>query len=335
MKLAVANCPALTAAQSSELTAASVAMQLLRLAAPQDAISGGYNQAAAWSILASQRYALQSSGIGIRFDPTDRLYSAGYVTSAMQAVLAIPQEQDPDFAAFLSQGLQAAWANTDGAVYPAFLAIGALARYSGEAPSTSYVSCSTCNNWGSDAYAVTLTTTAGGCGTQVINFAETVHADYQFAPLLAQQVNAGLGWLSEAPASFKGNSRVPSTPFNGPSGNPYLVVSIDGAPVDWSSPSSFSGVNCDTQKNQVCTGSIQIDPAPYSEPGLQYDANSNLLGTEANPFLIDSNLVLADPSHEGEWALRIVDGYAEMGTFSLPITRGGITEYAFEAQVQD
>ncbi len=301
-------------------------MQLMRLAAPQDT-NAGSGPVPGWSILASQRYAVQSSGTGIEFSTSDPLYLGGYVTSAMQAVLAIPQEQDPNFAAYLSQGLQAAWSNTNGAVYPAFLGIGALNGYNGKGPTTSYVSCSTCNNYGNDAYGVTLTTIAGACGTQVINFAETVHSDYQYAPLFGQSIQGGLGWLSKAPAAFKGKNNVPSTPFNGPSGNPYLVVSINGSPVDWSSPSSFSGVNCDSEKNQTCTGSIQIDPAPYSEPGNQYDQNSKLLGTQSNPFLISSNLLLADPSHQGQWASRVVNGVAEMGTFSTPITRGGITEY--------
>ena len=228
-------------------------MQLMRLAAPQDT-NAGSGPVPGWSILASQRYAVQSSGTGIEFSTRDPLYLGGYVTSAMQAVLAIPQEQDPNFAAYLSQGLQAAWSNTNGAVYPAFLGIGALNGYNGKGPTTSYVSCSTCNNYGNDAYGVTLTTIAGACGTQVINFAETVHSDYQYAPLFGQSIQGGLGWLSKAPAVFKGKNNVPSMPFNGPSGNPYLVVSINGSPVDWSSPSSFSGVNCHSEKNQTCTG---------------------------------------------------------------------------------
>src|SRR5208283_536508 len=92
VRSAYSSCSRLTTTQSNQLTAASVAMQLLRLAAPQDT-SG--TPAAAWSILASQRYIVQSSGTGIEFNPKDNLYLGGWVTSEMQAVLAIPQEQDP------------------------------------------------------------------------------------------------------------------------------------------------------------------------------------------------------------------------------------------------
>ena len=326
------TCAPLSSTQSSQRTAASVAVQLLRLAAPQDTTSGGSTPAAAWSILASQRYRVQKSGTGIEFDPTDNLYLGGYVTSAMQAALALPQEQDATFAAFLSNGLKAAWANTNGLVYPAFLGVGALNGYNGKGPTTSYVSCSTCNNWGNDAYGVTITTVAGACGTQVLNFAETVYADYQYAPILAQSVYGGLGWRTGTLPAFKGSNNVPSMPFNGPSGNPYLVVSIDGSPVNWSNPSSFSGINCDANAKHVCTGSIQIDPAPYFEPGSQFDVNSNLLGTQANPFIIDSNLILADSTHATQWATRWVNGVEQWGTFSQPITRGGVTYYLFVAK---
>lgn len=323
------TCPTLTTAQSNELTAASVALQLLRLAAPQTTATNA-PPSLAWSILASQRYRVQSSGTGIEFDPNDNFYEGGWVTSAMQAVLSIPQSQDANFAAFLSQGLQAAYANTNGLVYPAFTAVGALNNYNGKGPTTSYVSCSTCNNYGNDAFAVTLTTVAQPCGLNVYNFAETVYWDYEYAPLFGDSVYDN--WKTGTNPLYKGSKSLPTMPFNGPSGNPYLVVSIDGSPVNWSSASSFSGVNCDNNANKVCTGSIQIDPAPYSEPGPQYDVNGSLLGTQANPFPIDSNLLLADPSHEGQWASRTVGGVAEMGKFSLAITKGGITEYEWVDQ---
>jgi hypothetical protein len=320
---ASSTCPTLSGTQSEERTAASVALQLMRLAAPQ---TSDFDQTAAWSILASQRYRVQSSGTGIEFDPSDNLYPA-YVTSAMQAVLALPQEADPAFAKFLSDGLKAAYAHTNGLVYPALRSIAALDHYKGPGPVTVVVPDSTTNGY-PNAHKVTLSTIAQPCGSQVFNFAETVVDSWQYAPLFADSIRDN--WKTGPnPPQFTGTNNVPSTPFNGPSGNGYLVVSINGSPVNWSDPKSFAAVNCYNYPHSTCTGSIQLDPAPYSEPSDQFDVVGNIMGTQANPFSIDSNLLLADPSHATQWATRFVGGVQQWGTFSNPISRGGVTFYAF------
>ena len=321
------SCSNLSASQSNQRTAASVAMQLLRLAAPE---TSDTDQVPAWSILASQRYRVQSSGTGIEFDPTDNFYTGGYVTSAMQAVLSIPQSQDANFAAFLSDGLKAAWANTNGTVYPALRSIGALVNYNGKGPSTVYVPDYTCNGY-PNAHKVVLSTIGQSCGVNVFKFAETVIDSYQYAPLFGDSITDQ--WRGSPPAAFnKKGASLPTMPFNGPSGNPYLVVSINGSGVNWSSASSFAGESCFSFPNNTCTGSIEIDPAPYSEPGAQYDVNNNILGTQANPFVINSNLLLADASHAGQWATRSVNGVQQWGTFSQAISRGGVTQYNYVFQ---
>ncbi len=320
------SCTALSSTQSSQREAASVALQLMRLAAPE---TSGFNQQAAWSILASQRYRVQSSGTGIEFDPTDNFYTGGYVTSAMQAVLSLPQDADPAFAQFLSDGLKAAFANTNGAIYPAFRSIAALNNYKGPGSVSVIVPDSTTNGY-PNAHKVTLSTVAQPCGAQVFNFAETVIDSWQYAPLFGDSINDQ--WRSAPPAAFKGKSALPTMPFNGPSGNPYLVVSINGSPVDWTKASSFSGESCYNFPNNTCFGSLQLDPAPYSEPGAQYDTNSNMMGTQANPFPIDSNLLLADSTHATQWATRSVGGVQQWGTFATPISRGGVTYYSYVKQ---
>ena len=321
------SCSNLSTTQSNQRTAASVAMQLLRLAAPE---TSDINQVPAYSILASQRYRVQSSETGIEFDPTDNFYTGGYVTSAMEATLSIPQSQDANFAAFLSNGLKAAWANTNGTVYPALRAIGALVNYNGKGPSTVYVPDYTCGGY-PNPHKVVLSTIGQACGSNVFKFAETVINSYQYAPLFGDSITDQ--WRSTPPAAFntKGAS-LPTMPFNGTSGNPYLIISINGSAINWSNASSFAGESCFNLPNNTCTGSIEIDPVPYSEPGAQYDVNNNLLGSQGNPFVINSNLLLADASHAGQWATRSVNGVQQWGTFSQAITRGGVTFYSFVAK---
>ena len=318
------SCSNLSTTQSNQRTAASVAMQLLRLAAPE---TSDINQVPAYSILASQRYRVQSSGTGIEFDPTDNFYTGGYVTSAMEATLSIPQSQDAKFAAFLSDGLKAAFANTNGTVYPAFRAIGALVNYNGKGPSTVYVPDYTCGGY-PNPHKVVLSTIGQACGSNVFKFAETVINSYQYAPLFGDSITDQ--WRSTPPAAFnKNGASLPTMPFNGTSGNPYLIISINGSAINWSNASSFAGESCFNLPNNTCTGSIEIDPVPYSEPGAQYDVNSNLLGSQANPFVINSNLLLAYATHASQWATRSVNGVQQWGTFSIAISRGGITMYQY------
>jgi hypothetical protein len=78
---------------------------------------------------------------------------------------------------------------------------------------------------------------------------------------------------------------MPSTPFNGPSssGNPYLVITVDGKATTWAKY-NFAGDDCTLLPNKTCKGSLQIDPAPYSEPGVYFDMNNNPIGMQSNPF---------------------------------------------------
>ena len=323
------SCTALSSSQAEERAAATVALQLMRMVAPTmpTGWAGNYPlvQTQGFSILASQRYRVQSSGTGIEFDPTDPLYS--YVTSAMQGALMLPQQMDSAFAQFLSDGLKAAYSSTDGKVFPSIRSIGALANFQPPGPTTVYVSDPTTNT--NNSHKTVVSTTSQACGIQLFNFNETVQDSWQYAPILGDSISL---WRGNVPAGFTGTNHVPSTPFNGPSGNPYLIVSVNGSQVNWSSASSFAGQYCYNFPNATCTGSIQIDPAPYSEPGDQFDMSGNLLGTQANPFIIDSNLILADPSHQGQWATRTVAGTQSWGTFATAVSYGAYTSYKYVKQ---
>jgi hypothetical protein len=338
LQSAATSCPTLTATQANERAAATIAYNLMKLASVY--ATGTQDPGAGWSILASQRYQVQSSGTGIEFNPNDNLYVGGWVTAAMKAALAIPQQASPDVATFLSQGLKTAQSNTNGSVYPSFQGIGALYNFNGTGPTTVSVP----NFLGASSDKVTLTAAPTACGSTVFTFSETVVDAYLYAPILAESVDDGGnggGWMTNlptvngvsVPAGFnKSGLSVPSTPFNGTStttGNSFLVLTINGVAPNWSTPSDFAGVDCYNYAHSTCTGSVQIDPAPYSEPGPQYNTAGVVLGTTSNPFTIDSNYLVADPTHEGQWATRVVSGVLEWGTFTTPVTIGAFTDYVW------
>ncbi len=326
----VTTCPALTATQQQQHSAATLAFHLMRLAAKT---GGAVAPVYANTILASQRYKIRSSGTGIEFRSTDKLYS--YVTSEMKALLEFYQE-DAAVAKFLSDGQKAAY-KTNGQWFPSFNAVAALANYKFPGPLTTHIADLTSSN---DSHNATVTGT-DDCGKEKILIKETVQKSSAFSPLQKRQITnaAGLGvttpigdWLTTPPAEYNKSTgtNVPSTPFNGPSTNPYLIISLTTKGVttnwstyDWSSDSCWA-----YSPNWQCTGYIEIDPIPYTEPAAYYNA-TGLVGTQANPFQLDSTTLYAVPAHQGQWARRTVNGVAESGTFSTAVTKLGITLYKY------
>jgi hypothetical protein len=280
------------------------------------------------TILASQRYRVQSSGTGIEFDPNDPLNP--YVSNAMRATLAFAQ-LDSGVAQFLSDGLKYAYAHSNGWNFPAINSISVLANFTYPGPTTAHIPDATSTN---NSHTATATGKATGCGISTVTISETVQDSYSFSPLFSQGITnpggpVGGGWLSKPPAAFTGSSPLPTTPFNGPSssGNPYLIVSVQGSAVNWATY-NFAPVDCWNNPNFACSGTIQIDPVPYAEPGAYYDTSGNLVGTEANPFTIIATLyAIAD--HESQWATRTINGVQEWGTFTTPVTLFGITLYKY------
>jgi hypothetical protein len=274
----------------------------------------------AYSILASQRYRIQTSGAAIEFDPTDPDYS--YVTSTMKAKLAFIQ-LDSSVATFLLGGLRYAYSSTDGWQYPSIPAIQGLANFTYPGPTTATL----LDHSAGDSVKITG---ASWCGTSSVTFAETCANSHNFAPLIMHDIR---DWRSAPPGAFTGSAHRPSSPFNGPNaaGNPYLIISVNGSSTTWANY-AFTGQDCYTQPNSTCTGTLQVDPVPYAEPGTYYDTSSNLVGTQGNPFSIVSTLY-ATPDHQSQWASRVVNGTQEWGTFSIPVTLFGVTEYKYSKRM--
>jgi hypothetical protein len=321
---AATSCPSASAQDDQMRAAATAAFNIMRDAAK----AGGTMLSSkllpsAPSALAPQRYRIQSSGTGIEFDPSDPLYSQ--VSNQMKADLAIAQ-LDSSVAKFLSGGLSRAYSTMNGMTYPAIHAISVLANYKYPGPLTANIQDYTSNN---NSHMVTATGSAW-CGTSLVTMNETVQNSWQFSPLFADQITT---WRGTAPTAFKGKSAVPTTPFNGPSssGNPYLVVTVNGKPTNWATY-NFSPVSCYANANFTCTGSIQIDPVPYAEPGAYYNT-VGLVGTQENPFLLSPVVLFAINDHADQWATRTVNSTQEWGTFTTPFSIFGITIYRYVKQL--
>jgi hypothetical protein len=325
----VAPCPTKDANDSEERAAATVAFNLMRGAAKMGgAVAPAYSN----TILAPQRYRIPSTGVGIEFDPTDPLYS--YVSNDMKATLALAQ-LDTTVAQFLQDGLNYAYTTTNGTQFPSVEAIAVLANFSYPTSTTVHIADNQSSN---NSHQATVSGEPW-CGAQMITILDTVQDSYSFSPLYAATItnpgiSVGGGWLTKPPAAFKGSSNRPMTPFNGPSssGNPYLVISVNGTATNWGSY-NFSPVSCYTNPSPFeCSGTLQIDPIPYAEPGSYYDTTGNLVGTQANPFAIAGSLY-AVAAHQSQWATRTVNGVQEWGTFATPVTILGTTQYKYVKQM--
>lgn len=316
------SCPQHSAQDDVNLAAATVALKLMQAAAVEAA--GRYLPPEAYSVLAPQRYRVQSSGTGIEFDPTDPLY--GHVSNQMKAALAIAQ-MDSTVAQFLSDGLKYAYANSNGQTFPSIPAIQALSGYTYPGPVKVHISD---NKSADDSHNATVSGQASGC-TTVVSISETVQNSWQFAPMYADYF---WKWRKDVPWAFKGSSSTPTTPFNGPSasGNPFLVVSVDGKTTNWATY-NFTPINCYDYPGAKCVGSIQIDPIPYAQPADYYDSSGIVVGPQANPFALTVTNLYADPSHAGQWATRTVGGVQQWGTFSHPVNVLGTTVYQYVKQM--
>jgi hypothetical protein len=327
----VTACPSSTSNDSVFRVTASLALTLMVDEADAWGVQG-------WtlpimSVLAPHRYRVQSSGTGIEFDPNDPLYGA--VTDTMKAHLAFPQ-LDSTVAKFLSDGLKYAYSTTNGAVFPRMRMALALENYKYPVgmqntaifdsttpnPTTSHYASVSGNTW---------------CGGSVVTLSDTVKQSWQYSPLDAQPITApvwggGAAWYASPPAAFKGTKATPWTPFNGSvsTGNPYLIVTVNGQVTNWATY-NWGTVDCTKLANQTCSGTVQIDPVPYAEPGTYYDSTGAMVGTQSNPFTIIGTLY-ATSDHQSQWATRTVNSVQEWGTFSTAVSILGIIEYKYVKQ---
>jgi hypothetical protein len=313
------TCPTATGSDPQMRAAASAAFDIMRLAAQgQVGVSNAYY---VYSVLASQRYRVASTGTTIEFDPTDPLFSK--VTTAMQARLAIAQ-LDTTVAAFLVAGLKYAYTQTDGKQYPSIPAIQGLDGYSYPGPKSNPL----LDHGSGDSVVITGTP---WCGTEGVNFLQTTANTHSFGPLVMRNI---IDWRSTVPSAFTGKNDVPSTPFNGntSAGNPYLIVSVNGQTTTWATY-NFTGEDCYTLPNDTCTGNLMIDPIPYTQPAAYYDTTGALVGPQANPFALTVTNLYADPAHQNQWATRTVSGVQQWGTFSTAVNVLGTTVYLYVKQM--
>jgi hypothetical protein len=321
---AATSCPAASASDDQMRAAATAAFNIMRDAAKVGGMMLLDTSApSAPSALAPQRYRVQSSGTGIEFDPGDPLYVQ--VSNQMKADLAIAQ-LDTTVAKFLSDGLKYAYANTTGLKFPSLRGVGALANYKYPGPSTAHLVDPTSAD---NSHNATATGTAW-CNTSLVTINETVASTWQFSPLWADQITV---WRSNVTPLFKGTKVNPWTPFNGAvsTGNPYLLVSVNGKSTSWASY-DFSTVSCYANANFTCTGSIQIDPVPYAEPGAYYNT-VGIVGTQANPFALTPTTLYAVSDHSAQWATRTTNNVQEWGTFNTPVSVLGVTVYKYVKQM--
>jgi hypothetical protein len=278
----------------------------------------------ATTILTSHRYTLDSAGKTIIFDPADVLYS--YVPQAAKVALAVAQ-LDSTVATFLVGGLTWARANTSGVYVPVAMPIQALSTFSypGNSTPITIVDGAAGGNRRSE-----VVKGSAWCGTEDIHFADTSTLESGFAPFnVIQNTNA-----DELLTNFKGTNQYPSTPFNGANGtaNPYLVIAVNGTKVVWNTAgSSWPSQTCGSAP--ACSGTIDIDPIPYTQPGAYYDATGNAVGPQANPFALVITNLYGDPGHAGQWATRTVSGVQQWGTFSTAVNVLGTTVYLYVKQM--
>jgi hypothetical protein len=287
---------------------------------------GGEAAGPCWgtTILASQRYSVASSGATIQFDPTDPQYN--YVPNGAKVALAIAQ-LDPTVAAFLVAGLKWDQQNTNGQFLPLIEPLAAIANFTYPGNLTPIVIQDP--NAGGNRRSDIVTGTPW-CGTELINFNDTSTIETGFATFGTVEYYNFSGNVKPA---YKASNSWPSTPFNGANGtaNPYLVVTLNGSTLSWNS-ATWPTENC-TGAGQVCSGSIQIDPIPYTQPGAYYDVNNNLVGPQVNPFSLNVTDLYSDPTHAGQWATRTVGGVQQWGTFTTPVTILGVTVYQYVKQM--
>jgi hypothetical protein len=315
------GCPT-DSSDAQERAAANAAFAVLKATAVS---CNGVVSAPCWAstILASQRYTLDSAGATIIFDSSDPQYS--YVPQTAKAALAIAQ-LDTTVAAFLVNGLTWSRKNTNGQLYPSILAAGALANfvYPGNATPIPIQDPQVPANTRTD-----IVTGTAWCNTEGIHFLDMSSNETGFAPINEISYT---NFLKSPNANFKSNgNQWPSTPFNGgETTNPYLVVSSNGNTLTWHS-SAWPTQSC--SGTTKCSGTIDLDPIPYTQPAAYYDPSGNLVGPQANPFALTITNLYADPAHAGQWATRTVSGVQQWGTFSTPVTVLGSTVYEYVKQM--
>lgn len=270
-------------------------------------------------ILSSQMY--QVSNGQMIFDPNAP--GAAFVPPQAKAALAAIQD-NTDVATYLVNGLTSCFHDTTG--FQVFwFRTETLKGFPNTKSGTIAGEPAPMNNTQvsnpSDSYSVVA---KPYLGQQEIQITETSGNDNTFGMLVWNDMHLwnwtyNTGPYSNDQAKYSGGKEDFCSPFNGPdtvNGNPYFVISINGN--HYGPRTQIPFTQCHTAGS--CTSVAVIDQVAYATPGPQYDLNNNLLGPSTNPFALDKSVLLADPTHQANWA---VNSAATQGTFNKSITYYG------------
>ncbi len=229
------NCPSVGSNDAQMRAVATAAFQILK-AASTDCGTQALQPCWGTSVLSSQHYRIAASGSTIEFDPEGPLYYTAATTPA-QAALAIAQ-LDSTVAAFFVAALKWDQQNTNGQLFAALPATAALTKFTYPGNNTP-IAIADFNA----ASRQEVVTGSDWCGTTRVRFIDTASRENAFAPAEIQRWSTWFGSYSQA-SKYTGGGAFPASPFNGANTqNPYLVVSVNGASLNWNSSSWFSSRN--------------------------------------------------------------------------------------------
>ncbi len=285
------------------------------------------------TIWSAASFRIASGNAAIEFDPNAPGYA--FVPNSVKADLAFAQ-LDPTVGSYLLGGLVSCFENTAGSQEYAFKAE-FLRGYKYPGPTSSSLT----NSDGSVDHFSSKGASVNGTEQVTINANSTTDLSFgilssfpgskfpSFSAKVYPKFSGSNKNTGSNPGTWHGVQSAACTPFNGGGGstNPYFVITQNGYTV----PAWFSGVT--TQCQNGCTGSMVLDPVPYAEPGAYYGSNNNLVGTQSNPFLLNSTTLYAVPDHAGQWATRVANGVQQWGTFSMPVVLFGSTQYKYVKQM--
>jgi hypothetical protein len=280
-------------------------------------------------IWSAQSYVI--SGNKIAFDPN----VPGYAFIPVQAQAELDAMQDnASVASYLVTGLASCFADTSGALVYNFKA-GVLKGFAYPGPSSGQVpgGVPPAGGWTPPGYNPNTATdsfTATGAavnGAEQITINMTSKTDYWFG-ILTSSGFSSFPNSSPVLAKFKSGNGESCSPFNGPgggTGNPFLVITLNGTTV----PARYQGSGAQCQNS--CRSTMVVDPIAYATPGQYYTA-SGLVGPQPNPYGFDPTQTAATIDHAGQWATTISQyGYMVYGAFSSPIVHRGVTTgYAWQ-----
>ncbi len=269
-------------------------------------------------IWASQSYVISNNQIA--FDANVPGYK--FIPNQAKAELAFAQE-DPSVASYLTAGLTSCFLDAGSMLVYSFNAAPLKGYTFSTKTVTTEVSTDAWGDAGVDKFTI-LGGTANGSETITLNESQVSGKDMAFGLLTTTQFFDLYSNTTAVANKYHGGSSNPCSPFNGPGGalsNPYLVMSLNGAPIG--ARQQVAPSQC---QNLSCTSSLVVDPVPYATPGQYYNTSGIQVGPQPNPFTLDPSSLYGSPDHASQYAMN---PYSQYGTFTTPVTLFGQTKYKF------